>query len=222
LDDAAAFIRAIVVRTGLESAREIGLYLLNNFYDGEFSKVHDLGRKHPGVRALSRRTDLGVSASFLWRSLAIVEQWPLLPPEIASSLPLGHHQVLLSVKGREQKVAMAAAAVESRWNYREIFESARQYRQARAAIEPRRGRRPQAPGARAVHAIRQLAAEVERTCRDEEALAAVPKHELRILGEELDAVIDRLDDLLDNIRGVVEDSAESNGAALALPGAVIA
>jgi hypothetical protein len=207
-------VRAAAGRTYVESARKIGPYLLNTFYDGHFPKAHDLGRKRPSLRALARRTDRDGSAAFSWRSLAIVEQWPLLPPEIASSLPLGHHPGLLSETGREPEAAMTAAAVESRWHGGEMFESARQSLPAGAPVEPRRGCRPQATRARAVQPIRKLPAGDERLCRDEGTLAAVPKHEPAILGEELDAVIDRLD----STRGVVEDSAQGCGGALAVPG----
>ena len=104
----------------METAREIGEYLLETFFGGDLEQFRAKGKKHASLRALAARDDLAVSASALWYSIAELDQLRLLPAEIGSALPMSHHRLLLPVKDETLKTGLAKDAVEHHLTKRDL------------------------------------------------------------------------------------------------------
>ena len=100
----------------------IGRYVIDTFFGGDPSACHRRGSEHASFRALVARADLSVSASNLWRSVAVVEQLAMLPAEVADALPVSHHKLLLPVKDPEAKVSLATQAAKEHLSKRELAE----------------------------------------------------------------------------------------------------
>jgi hypothetical protein len=111
IEAAVRHIRAVCAASHLEAALRIGTYVLDTFFGGDREAFRARGRRDVSFRRLAKHPDLPVSATYLWRSVAIVEQLHDLPAEVAQALPLTHHQVLLLVNDREEKVRLAREAV---------------------------------------------------------------------------------------------------------------
>lgn len=141
VDEVTEHVNHIYVVKGLETAREIGEYLLHRFFDGDPAKFHERGRKHISFRKLAEREDLQPSYSFLWNACAVVEQFRLLPADLREALPFSHHKLLLPVKDEATKVKLAQRAVEKGLSKRAL-EAEIHKAKKREASTPRSGRRP--------------------------------------------------------------------------------
>lgn len=139
LDRVVNHVNRLFLAKGLETAREVGEYLLRQFFGGNPENFHQRGRKHVSFRRLAERKDLQPSYSFLWSACAVVEQLRLLPANLSETLPLSHHKLLLSVKDRATKVRLAQLAAERGLSKRALEEEVRTLR-SRTGV--RAGRRP--------------------------------------------------------------------------------
>ncbi len=138
---AVAQINHIYAAKGLETARDVGEYLIQTFFEGNPERFHERGKDHLSFRALADRDDLQVSYSFLWHACAVVEQLRLLPADVASALPLSHHRLLLSVKDPDEKERLAREAVERGLSKRAL-EAELVARRPEVAPESKPGRKP--------------------------------------------------------------------------------
>lgn len=126
---------------GLETARAIGSFVLETFFDNDTENFRSHGKKHVTFRELGEREDLQVSYSFIWNAVSVVDQLRLLPENIASVLPLSHHKLLLPVKDPEKKVKLATEAVEKGLGKRELEQKVKKVR-AKELVGEKRGRKP--------------------------------------------------------------------------------
>lgn len=202
---AAQFIRSVTARSGVECARRVGEYLVEHFYGGDFAQVHRHGRKHASLRALAARDDLGVSPTFLWTAIAVAEQWVVLPVELAESLPLAHHRLLLPVHDRAERVRLARVAVEGRWSVRQLQAEIQRHREEERVLTGARkpGRPPGAGIDRLTRLIAEVAREVERAA-SEGRLDRLEPDELLAFEEALDDAINRLEDCFDGVKEAAE------------------
>lgn len=120
LDQVVQHVNNICAVKGLETAREVGEYVLGVFFDGDLEAFHSHGRKHMSLRELAKREDLHVSYAFVSRAVSIVDQLRLLPANIASALPYTHQTLLLPVRDETTKLRLAQEAVEQRLSKREL------------------------------------------------------------------------------------------------------
>lgn len=141
VDEVVLHVNRIYVARGLETAREIGEYLLSRFFDGDPAKFHARCRKHASFRKLAQRDDLRPSYAFLWSACAVVDQLRLLPEDVREALPLSHHRLLLPVKDEATKVRLAQKAVEKGLSKRALEAEVRRA-QTRAGGTRRSGRPP--------------------------------------------------------------------------------
>lgn len=123
LEEAVLDLNQIFALKAIETARLIGKYILDHFFDGSLANFHDRGKKHLSFRCLAERSDLRFSYSYLWTCVAVVEQFEHLPRPIAESLPLSHHRLLLPVRNPEEKIKLATRAVEEGLSKRELAEA---------------------------------------------------------------------------------------------------
>lgn len=199
VDEVTEHVNQLYVVKGLETAREIGEYLLRRFFDGDPSKFHERGRKHVSFRKLAEREDLQPSYSFLWNACAVVEQLRLLPVDLREALPFSHHKLLLPVKDEATKVKLAQRAVEKGLSKRALEAEIHKARK-RETSKPRSGRRPLPVF---VKALTRLAGVVKMATSDEVTPSAFavysPEKAHSLLGE-----LDKQIISLQALRGQVE------------------
>ena len=118
-------INRIYVTKTLETYLAIGRYVLETFFEGDFEVFRSRRRSDENFKALAQREDLMVSATTLWRSVAVLQQSRGLPGEVARGLSISHHLELLKVKDEERKAGLARAAVEEGMSRGELAEEIR-------------------------------------------------------------------------------------------------
>lgn len=146
---AVAELNRLYSAKGLETARVMGEYVLQTFFDGKPENFHEKGKKHVSFRKLADREDLLPSYSSLWNACSVVEQLRLLPPDLVNQLPLSHHKLLLPVRDPEAKAELARKAVEAHLGKREFEEEVKRLREKeneeREATGKRQAGRPPLP-----------------------------------------------------------------------------
>lgn len=206
IDAAVATVNRIYVRRGLETARTIGEFLLEAFFDGEMEKFHDRGRKDVSFRLLAQREDLFPSSTFLYHSIAVVEQLKLLPRDVGESLSLSHHKLLLPITSPTTKLELAGVAVERGLTVKELNSVVSEIREH----QPKRGAggRPRLP--KFEKALRLVHKALEELYD-----APVPLVDLRATTEgdrkkflrRLDRELEKLSDIRDHVEYQIGDMA---------------
>lgn len=165
LDQAVQRINRAWAIKGLETAREIGEYVLSAFFDGDPAAFHERGKSHTSFRALSEREDLYVSHSWIWRAVSVTEQLRLLPDDISTALPFTHHTLLIPVKDEKTKVKLAKNAAQHGWSKRKLEAEVKKVR-AKRPKGPKVGRPPLPRFQKSIHKIEKLLKEPEESFGD--------------------------------------------------------
>jgi hypothetical protein len=186
LDEAVAELNRIYVTKGLETARAIGEYVLEVFFDDDVGNFRDRGAGHVSFRELGRRSDLKVGWQFIWNAVAVVEQFDSLPADAAESLPLSHHKLLLTVKDESRKRELAQAALREHLGKREFEERVKAERLDPAA-GPRAGRPPLPGFAKAATALRKVVKTATAEAVGDDDLKYLSREEVEAIAAELDA-----------------------------------
>lgn len=185
LDDAVHTINRIVARKGLETALEVGQYLLDTFFDGDPGTFRSGADDHISFRALAQREDLVVSYSWLSRAVGVVEQVKALPEDVAYRLSLSHHYKLLAIRDEDLKQRLATEAAEDGLSRRALEQRIRQLR------EQTRGKsnagRPTLP------AVMKAARKTRKLFEGVIDEGVRPEEFERVSDEDLDALIEELD-----------------------------
>lgn len=211
LDPIVRKVNEIYVTRGLQTALQIGELLIEQIFDGDLSACRDRGRSHPSFRRLAEREDLRPSASFLWTSCAVVEQVAQLPAEVALSLPLSHHRLLLPVRDVEQKVELAVQATKAELSRREFAT------QVTAAIErePRRSRggRPRLPAMiKGLRRLRDAVVMLRSEAIDAAAIDRATADSARDVLADLEEQVQALIAIQQEFRQAIGDDNEGGGA----------
>ena len=158
----------LFVTGGLSTALEIGKYVLEHFFSGDPAAFHGKSRDHASFRGLVTRADLQLSTSFLYKCVAVYEQFALLPAEARAGLSFSHQVALLPVKDVEIKRALALEALRRQLIVVELQQEVREYTRPQVG-ETRTGRPPLHP---LVRSTRKLSRLLDGTAPDdlEEAL----------------------------------------------------
>ena len=201
LDEAVAELNRIYVTKGLETARDIGEYVLEAFFAGDTANFRQRGNGHLTFRELGKREDLKVGWLFIWNAVAVVEQFGHLPRDVAEALPLSHHKLLLTVKDDNKKRELAEAALQQNLGKRE-FEA--RVKAARGPDAASKAGRPPLPGfAKAVTGLRKVVKTATEEPIEAEAFAHLTVDEARALADELDAGIEALTTVAAQVRAVL-------------------
>jgi len=139
--EAVDHINEVYTRKGLETALDIGQYLLETFFDSNAANFRDKGKDHESFRKLAESDALVMSASWLWNAVSVTEQYQLLPPEIAQALPFSHHKALLPVHDEKAKLRLAKKAADKGLSKRALEDEVKKVRQ-KEQTGARRGRPP--------------------------------------------------------------------------------
>jgi hypothetical protein len=159
LDRTVQDLNHLYTAKGLETARDLGEYVLREYFGDDYHAFKKRNKKHVSFQQLAKRDDLQPSASFLWYAVNIVPQLRMLPETIASALPLSHHRLLLHVQDEERRVKLAEEAVEKGLSRRALEEKIRRTKKAPEGAP--RGRKPLPAFVRAFNAVRKAASTIE-------------------------------------------------------------
>jgi hypothetical protein len=125
----------------LEYALRVGRLIVSEMYHGDLSRWRAKGERDVSFRQLAARTrvDLKMSATSLYRSLALFDLCSHLPLELWRDFGAGHLRAVLGLP-REDQIRLLSMAKASDWSARDI------YVQARASHgRGRNGRKVEAP-----------------------------------------------------------------------------
>ena len=198
VDTAVSDLNQIYTLKGLETARAVGEYVLARFFGGDITQFRHRGVKHISFRTLADRDDLQFSYSFLWNSVAVVEQLRQMPKEIADALSLSHHKLLLPVRDPGLKLELAQRAVRDKLSKRDLEGEIARYRK-RDIVGARRGRKPAHPLAKGLAKIRKaLHWTLEQSAFDH--LNELGPEESKRLSADLDHELDAIGHLLNTLR----------------------
>ncbi|MCB9764136.1 MAG: hypothetical protein H6739_30475 [Alphaproteobacteria bacterium] len=203
LDKAVSDLNKIYTVKGLETACMVGQYILNTFFGGDPDAFRGRGRRHVTFRGLAAREDLNLSYSFIWYSVAVVEQMTLLPKDIAEALPLSHHRLLLPIQDTRTKLRLAREARDQSLSKRRFEELIRKTR-AKQPKSPRGGR-PPLPSF--VKGLTRLNKAVELATRDpitEETFAHYTPEDAKKLLSQLYAQMEQLGELAESLRAGID------------------
>ena len=128
LSKAVSELNAIYVSKGMETAKTIGSYVINTFFEGDINNFRKKNKKHVTFRALARRNDLAFAFNTIWYSVAVLEQFSHLPKNLADSLSLAHHKLLLPIEDIDTKIRLAQKAVNEKLSTRKFGEMIREER----------------------------------------------------------------------------------------------
>ena len=200
VDKAVADLNGLYRAKGLETARAVGEYVLNTFFDGDPDNFRNSGNGHVSFRELGKRADLQVSWLFIWNSVAVVAQLRLIPADIAQALPLSHHKLLLPVKDAGQKVSLATAAVNEGWSKDVLVGKVKDSRSDQGQGKSTAGRPPLPAFAKAFTALRKVANTANGEAISDESFAHFSKDQAKSLLVEFDAHLASLSALADQVR----------------------
>lgn len=119
VDKAAKHIRDILGRTVTRGLEDVGLYLLDTFYDGNIELYRSTRpSKHASLRLLEQRCetlDLPVSRTFLANAIGVAVMTRQLPKNASFlRLPPGHRLELLPMREPEKVEEIASKAVDGK------------------------------------------------------------------------------------------------------------
>lgn len=202
--DARTRIRAVHERGTRDASLSVGSILLEMFYGNQLTCYRGQGRTPVSLRALAKEPGPGLSASYLWTSLAVLNQMELFPVELGEALSLAHHRLLLSLHDPSVRLAVATKAVEEGWSKQVL----RAHVAALLVLSPksRPGRKPRPAHARAVNALEEFANHAKAALADTSKLREHPD-QLRAMRVRLAPLVELADDLLDALDEALGDAA---------------
>jgi len=169
VDRAVHDLNRIHAAKGLETAREMGEYIVSTFFGGDAAAFDAHGRSHISFGALAQRDDLQVSKSAIWYAVKLLPQLRQLPQTVAQALPMSHHRLLVHVDDPKAKVKLAEKAVKKGLSKRQLEGEIEKLKKRDPAATPR-GRRPLPGFVKAFNRLKKVAEAAELTEVDESAL----------------------------------------------------
>jgi len=137
VDRAVRDLNAIYTTKALETACEIGEYVIGRFFGGSLDKLSRYGDGHASFRALTKHPELRFSATYLWTAVAVVGQLRELPEGVGCRLPLSHHRLLMPLRDPSVKTVLARKALNYHFSKRELAREIGRLRQ-RGVLRRRR------------------------------------------------------------------------------------
>jgi hypothetical protein len=167
----------------LEVALKMGAIIVNRFYGGDMRTWREHRRKEASFRKLAARSDLTVSATTLYRAVALYELTQRLRIGDRSSLTMTHLRVVISLPEADQE-ALLEQAETNQWSTERLERESTRIR----SLSVRRPGRPAVPPL--VIAVRKLVRTCDRVAGilDEEDPGRLPLGELKSVYEALDQV----------------------------------
>ncbi len=190
-------IREITTAKGLETAKAIGEFLIETFFAGDLAKFTARNKKHASFKALGERmSDLTISQTFLWYSVAVVGQLQQMPTEVGEALPMSHHRLLMPIKDEAVKLSLAKEALSEGLGKRQFEIRVRQERDKKYEDRQPPGRAALPSWARSLGPLLRAA---EAMTEDEITDSDVEIHGKALLQDRL-AEIERAIGLLESVK----------------------
>lgn len=155
VDKMVATINRLYCAGTLQTAVQIGSYVIEHCFGGDPSRIRDKRKGSAAFQVLSERPDLALSTSMLWVCCAVAAQVPELPESVASVLPLSHHRALLVVVDANRKSLLASDAVSHNWSREELRAAIAQ--EAASTRRSAAGRKPTPRFIRAARLVHEAA-----------------------------------------------------------------
>lgn len=154
LDEAVRFIHQTTILSGLDLARDVGRYVPDTFFDGDYASfANPSSGKEISFRALLERQDLLLGAATVYSFVRISHQLEYLPADLAARLTLSQHRALLPLPDPETRETLARRAVAEGWTVRHLMTEVR-----KRLPRSRRGRKPLPAFAKAIAKVAKTAA----------------------------------------------------------------
>lgn len=184
-------LRELTREATIDLSLRVGRLLIERCCEGEIDKWRNRGKRLPMLRALARRRDLPMSASALYRSIAIYE----LSDRVGGlsrwkHLGVSHLRAVLPLE-QELQVQVLSLAESERWTVARVELETGRRRSSRAT-----GGRPRLP--RCIKALRSLERQAKAPApflRDDDELACLDAATLRRLDETVKSLLSSLSDL---------------------------
>lgn len=186
VETALAQIRHVARVSSLQLALDIGEIVFETIFDGDASVLHTRGPKHMSFRRLATHPELPMSASNLWRAVAIYElcqRFPALTD--ASHLGVSHARVVLGLPPREQEELLSRAEAE-RWNVARLESQVARKKRGRG------GRPRKLEILKALDKLRGVAALPMSTFSDETAVRRMSAEDIEVALETLNELDGRV------------------------------
>lgn len=150
IDDVVHELRHLAHRAALDLALEVGRVIVDRFYGGRTDVWRQRGKRCASFRKLAARPDLPMSASGVYRAVAIYEVWQRIGG-IATWKHVGacHLRAVLSLPPADQDTVLLRAEAQ-RLSVRELEDTVAELRSVRA---DRRGRPRQSPVVRTMRSL---------------------------------------------------------------------
>ncbi|KIG17316.1 hypothetical protein DB30_03373 [Enhygromyxa salina] len=204
IDDLAAQLSELGKELSVEQAVEIGRLVVERLYKGDLSSWRGRGPKTHSLRSLSRRSDLPVSSSALYRSIALYElssRLGGLQRWAEAGLGISHLRLVLGLPELDQR-RLLDAAIHETWTVADLEREAVAARK-RSPARASRGGRPRLPRfVKSVNRLRKTAEAPDELFGDLDAAASMSEEDLteirdmlatiRVRCSELERALDRV------------------------------
>jgi hypothetical protein len=190
IDDLAEQLSALGKDMSVEQAVEIGRLVVERLYGGDLSAWRGRGPKTHSLRTLSRRSDLPVSSSALYRSIALHElsaRLGGLSRWAEAGLGISHLRLVLGLPEHDQR-RLLDAAITHAWTVAELEREAVAVRK-HSPSPSSRGGRPRLPRfVKSVNRLRKTAEAPDGLFGDLDAAAEMSVADLTEIRDSLSTI----------------------------------
>lgn len=160
LDSAAEELRALATAAAMDLSMRVGEVIIRTLYGGSFKAWRRRGKKCNSLRTLACRPDVPMSATAIYRAVAIYELVCRVGGlDVFCSLSVSHYRAVLRLPSAKQTELLALAEAE-RWTAAELERHTRQVTPEETS-RSRGGRPPLNPVRRAVRRAARVLEEDE-------------------------------------------------------------
>ncbi len=159
LDHVVAHLRQLYKKYSLAHAVEVGHYLVDHFFGGDYSAARANDRsKGQSLRDLCLRrrqelADLDLSLSTLQRYITASDTWRTLPEQTRERLGLAHLRTLAAVSDLPERQHLAHEAAALHWSREQTALAVAEWKQSQRSGKKKAGRKPQPAVVRAAAAV---------------------------------------------------------------------
>lgn len=165
IDSVAAKVRGAYREGGLATLLAVGQIVLDEMFGGAVDSFKTSVKSHQSFRALSKRSDLGISASNLWYAVALHENVKVLGEEDAHKLASSAHRLLAHVPDTSERRKLAEKAIEKGLTIKELGALIKA-KQVKDPAKPKRGRPPLAAAVKQLNDIERTASRLTKVKPD--------------------------------------------------------
>jgi hypothetical protein len=163
-------LNALCKTTTLAFALAVGEIVVKNLYGGDVSLLHSRERKkHAALRHVAAEPSLAMSASALYRSIAIFEVCERIGARKWNHISTTHLRLVLSLPPEQQELLLRQTEA-NRWSARELEERVGAFAKSLPAHD-RGGRKRRSPLRVMVEGLREETEHVQGMLADEDCIA---------------------------------------------------